>query len=73
MDEGSNLNAMTTALKSIMKCEVVSLDKTFQGICFVYVFSKTCQHATTNEKACKNLNVFPSSVICHIYKMYNLA
>jgi hypothetical protein len=26
IDEGSNLNAMTIALKSIMKCEIVSLD-----------------------------------------------
>jgi hypothetical protein len=72
-DEGSNLNAMTIALELIVKCEVLSLDESFQGICFVHAFFKTCQHATTNEKVCKNLNVFPSSVPCHIFKMYNLA
>jgi hypothetical protein len=29
-DEGSNLNTMTIALKSIVKCEVLGLDESFQ-------------------------------------------
>jgi len=41
-DEGSNLNARTTILKSIMKCEVIGLDETFQGIYFGHEFFKAC-------------------------------
>jgi hypothetical protein len=47
-DEGSNLNAMTITLKSIMKCEAFGLDENFQGTFFDHVFS-------INEKICKNL------------------
>jgi len=54
-DEGSNLNTMTIALKSIVKCEIFHLDESFQGACFGHVFSKACQYVTTNEKVCKNL------------------
>ncbi len=54
-DEGSNLNAMTTALKSIVKCEVLSLGESFQGTYFGNVLKKVYQYFTTNEKVCKNL------------------
>jgi hypothetical protein len=38
-DEGSNLNVMIIALKSIVKCEVLSLDESFEdSICFGHVF-----------------------------------
>jgi len=47
-DEGSNLNAMTITLKSIMKCEAFGFNESFQGICFGNVFS-------INEKICTNL------------------
>ncbi len=30
---GSNLNIMTITLKSIMKCEVLGLDESFQSTC----------------------------------------
>ncbi len=33
-DERSNLTTITTTLKSIGKYEVLSLDESFQGICF---------------------------------------
>jgi hypothetical protein len=39
-DEGSNLTIMIIALKSIVKCEVLSLDESFQGMCLDHVFSK---------------------------------
>jgi len=39
-DEGSNLYIVIIALKSIMKCEVLGLDESFQGICFGHVFFK---------------------------------
>jgi hypothetical protein len=54
-DEGSNLNAMTIALKVVMNNEFFGLEKSFQGTCFKHVFSKTCQYGTTKEKVCKDL------------------
>jgi hypothetical protein len=54
-DEGSNLNIMTIALKSIINCDVLSLEESFQGICFGHAFSKACQSTTTIEKLCKDL------------------
>ncbi len=54
-DEGSNLNAMTGALKSIVSYEYLGLEKNFQGICFGHMFSKTCQYGNVMEKVCKNL------------------
>ncbi len=39
-NEGSNLYIMITACKSIVKCEVLGLDESFQGICFGHVFIK---------------------------------
>jgi hypothetical protein len=54
-DEGSNLNTLTNALKSIVKCETLGLENNFQRTCFGHVFSKACQHATIDDKICKNL------------------
>jgi hypothetical protein len=53
-DEGSNLNIMTITFKFVVKCEVLDLNKSFQGVFLGNVFSKTCQHANTNKKICKN-------------------
>ncbi len=54
-DKGSNLNIMTTTLKSIVSYDVLSLEKQIQGTCFGHAFSKACQYVTTNEKVCKGL------------------
>ncbi len=54
-DKRSNLNEMTIALKSIMKCEVLGLDEKKLRYLFSPFFSKTCKYATTNEKVGKNL------------------
>ncbi len=54
-DEGSNLNTMTTILKSIISCDMLGLEEVFQGIYFGHAFSKACQYATTEEKICKDL------------------
>jgi hypothetical protein len=48
-NEGSNLNNMTTVVKSILSCDVLGLEKSFQGTYFGHAFFKTCQYATTNE------------------------
>ncbi len=54
-DEGSNLNILSTTLKSIVSCDILGLDESFQGTCFGHAFSKAWQHATTEEIFCKNL------------------
>jgi hypothetical protein len=36
----SNLNAMTYALKSIVSCESLGLEKSFQGTCFGHAFQR---------------------------------
>jgi len=41
-DERSNLITIITTLKSIIKCEVLSLDESFQGIFFGHISSKAC-------------------------------
>jgi hypothetical protein len=37
-NERSNLNTMTITLKSIVRCEILSLDKRFQCTCFDHIF-----------------------------------
>jgi hypothetical protein len=38
--EGSNLNAMTTTLKSFVKCEVLGLDEIFWALVLAMPFLK---------------------------------
>jgi hypothetical protein len=47
-DEGSNLNT-TIALKSIMRCESLGLDESFQGTCFCFALSKAYQYVAIDE------------------------
>jgi hypothetical protein len=54
-DEGSNLNAMSGALKFVVNCESFGIEESFQGTCFRHVFSKACQYGTTKEKVYRNL------------------
>jgi len=54
-DEGSNLNAMISTLKSIISCETLGLPKSFNGICFGHAFSKACQYVTIDEKMYRNI------------------
>jgi hypothetical protein len=74
-DWGSNLNAMTTTLKSNVKCEVIGLNQNFQGACFAHVFLKTYYYATTNEKVCKSLRFLCKNQVYQVkfVKIYNLA
>jgi hypothetical protein len=39
-DEGSNLNTMTIALKSIVGCDMLGLEESFKGSCFGHAFFK---------------------------------
>jgi hypothetical protein len=54
-NEGFNMNTMTTTLKSIISCDMLGLEESFQGIYFGHASSKACQYATTKEKVCKDL------------------
>jgi hypothetical protein len=54
-DEGSNLNTMMNTLKSIVRCENLSLDESFQGTCFGFPLFKAYWYFTIDEKVCKNL------------------
>jgi len=47
MDEGSNMNTMTTTLKSIVSCDMLGLEESFQDIYFGDACSKACQYTTT--------------------------
>ncbi len=39
--EGENLDSMTIVLKSIVNCEILGLEESFNGTCFGHAFSKT--------------------------------
>jgi hypothetical protein len=54
-DEISNMNIMITTLKSIVSCDMLGLEESFQGICFGHAFSKPCQYAIAKEKVYKDL------------------
>ncbi len=54
-DEGFNLNNMTTTLKSIVSCDMLGLEESFQGTCFRHAFLKVCQYATSKEFFLKDL------------------
>jgi hypothetical protein len=47
-NEGSNLIAIATTLKSIIKCKVLGLDESFQT-CFGHFFKKKCEYVITNK------------------------
>ncbi len=66
---------MTVALTSIVRCELLGLDKKFQDTCFGYVFSKACQYVRTNEKVCKILRVFfhQNFLLVKFVELYNMA
>jgi hypothetical protein len=54
-DERSNLNTVIITLKFIVNCELLGLEESYHGCCFGHLFSKTCQHGTSNEIFCIRL------------------
>ncbi len=46
---------MILTLKSIVSCDMLGLEESFQGTYFEHAFSKACQYVTTKEKNCKDL------------------
>jgi hypothetical protein len=55
-----------------MKCEVLGLDESFQGICFGHPFVKACHCVNINEKFSKISSLFQSSLIVKVVEIYNL-
>ncbi|KAG0584835.1 hypothetical protein M758_3G242300 [Ceratodon purpureus] len=53
-DEGSSLDIVTTALASVVSCEVLDSEP-FIGTCFGHALTKCCQHATDDSKVCAGL------------------
>jgi len=43
------------ALKIVVNCDVLKLEKNFNGTHFGCAFSKTCQYVAIEEKICKDL------------------
>ncbi len=56
-DEKSNLNTMIVTLKIVISCDNLSLEESYQGICFGHAFSKAYQYATMDKKVCKNFDI----------------
>jgi hypothetical protein len=46
---------MISTLKSIVRCDMLGLEESFQGTCFSHAFSKACQCVNIEEKVGKNL------------------
>jgi hypothetical protein len=72
--ERSNLYIMITTLKSIMRCELLGLDESFQGICFDHVFLKHVHMLLLMKmflicRFVSNKSVYPIKFV----KMYGLA
>ncbi len=73
-DERSNLTIMTITLKWIVKCEILGLDESAQGIYFGHSFFKACLYATMDEKVFKNHQfIFIKYCVVKFAKMYDLA
>jgi hypothetical protein len=73
-DEGSNLNTMATTLKSIVSCDILGLEESFQGRCFGHAFSKACQHATIEGKSLQILTICVNQICSKRFvEMNNLA
>jgi hypothetical protein len=46
---------MTLALKSVVSCDVLGLEESFQSTCFGHAFLKVCWYVIVDEKVCKGL------------------
>jgi hypothetical protein len=64
-DEGTNLNFMTTTLKSIVNCEVLSLEESFNGTCLVVHFPKLFNMLLLKKRFAKILSMFQSN-LCNL-------
>jgi hypothetical protein len=57
---------MIATLKSIVSCDMLSLEKSFKGTCFGHAFFKMCQYATIDTKVHKGFR-YISIKVTHGY------
>jgi hypothetical protein len=67
-EEGSNLTTMIIALKSTVKCEVLGLGESFQGICFDHFFLQHVNMLQLMKRFAKTFDLFLSSLPNEICK-----
>jgi hypothetical protein len=67
-NEGPNLNRITSALKSIVNCEILGLKESFQGTCFGHAFCKARQYPTIDENVCKGFKYVSIKFFKKTYK-----
>jgi hypothetical protein len=72
-DEGSNLNTMTIALKSIVSCDMLGLEESFQGNCFGHAFLKLANMLQQRNFFVDFYNMCQSSCPKRFAKMHNVA
>ncbi len=53
-DEGANWNVITTTIKSMMNCEVLGMEESFQSTCFGHAFFKHANMGQYKRKFVKN-------------------
>jgi len=53
-NKGFNLNIKIIVLKSVVSCDILGLEESYQGTCFGHAFSKAYQYAMIDEFFCKN-------------------
>ncbi len=61
-DEGSNLTTMPTTLKSIVTCEILGLDESFQNTCFGHDFPRHVNMLQLMKRFAKTFNLFISNL-----------
>ncbi len=61
-DEGTNLNSITTDLKSIVNYEVLGLEESFNGTCFGHSFPKPISMLLLKRGYAKILRLSQSSL-----------
>jgi hypothetical protein len=67
-DEGANLNAMKSTLKSMMNCELFGLEDSFQGICFGHAFFQIMLIWDNRKKVCKFFKYVSIKLFSLVYK-----
>jgi hypothetical protein len=73
-DEESNMNILTIALKSIVSCDMLDLEESFQGTCFGHAFSKALLICYNKGKSLQRFKICVNEIHSRRFvKMHNLA
>ncbi len=72
-DEGSNLNTMTIALKSIISCDMLGFEESFKGSCFGHAFLKLANMLQQRRKFVDIYNMCQLSCPKIFVELHNVA